>query len=87
MFSSKALFARIVLDTNSNPDGIDYPIPGNDDARRSIDLYCSLLNETIQNAKKEIPQSVVNDKEIKETKNDSITLETTKENKVDTKVN
>ena len=76
-----------VLDTNSNPDGIDYPIPGNDDARRSIDLYCSLLNETIQNAKKEIPQSVVNDKEIKETKNDSITLETTKENKVDTKVN
>ena len=76
-----------VLDTNSNPDGIDYPIPGNDDARRSIDLYCSILNETIQNAKKEIPQSVVNDKEIKETKNDSITLETTKENKVDTKVN
>ncbi len=76
-----------VLDTNSNPDGIDYPIPGNDDARRSIDLYCSLLNETIQNAKKEISQSVVNDKEIKETKNDSITLETTKENKVDTKVN
>ena len=31
-----------VLDTNSNPDGIDYPIPGNDDARRSIDLYCNL---------------------------------------------
>tara|TARA_B100000941_G_scaffold243876_1_gene187964 strand:- start:2218 stop:2898 length:681 start_codon:yes stop_codon:yes gene_type:complete len=40
-----------VLDTNSNPDGIDYPIPGNDDARRSIDLYCSLIKETIQNAK------------------------------------
>ena len=40
-----------VLDTNSNPDGIDYPIPGNDDARRSIDLYCSLKKETIQNAK------------------------------------
>ena len=40
-----------ILDTNSNPDGIDYPIPGNDDARRSIDLYCSLIKETIQNAK------------------------------------
>ena len=26
-----------ILDTNSNPDGIDFPIPGNDDARRSID--------------------------------------------------
>ena len=45
-----------ILDTNSNPDGIDFPIPGNDDARRSIDLYCSLLKETILNAKKEAPQ-------------------------------
>jgi len=42
-----------ILDTNSNPDGIDYPVPGNDDARRSIDLYCNLLKETIENAKKE----------------------------------
>ena len=46
-----------VLDTNSDPDGIDFPIPGNDDARRSIDLYCSLLKETINNAKKENPES------------------------------
>lgn len=29
-----------VLDTNSEPDGIDFPIPGNDDALRAIDLYC-----------------------------------------------
>ena len=27
-----------ILDSNSNPDGIDFPIPGNDDARRSIDF-------------------------------------------------
>ena len=39
-----------ILDTNSNPEGIDYPIPGNDDARRSIDLYCSLLKETVLDA-------------------------------------
>ena len=45
-----------ILDTNSDPAGIDFPIPGNDDARRSIDLYCSLLRETIQNAKKESPE-------------------------------
>merc|ERR1739848_891164 len=38
-----------ILDTNSNPEGIDFPIPGNDDARRSIDLYCSLIKETINN--------------------------------------
>ena len=40
-----------ILDSNSNPEGIDFPIPGNDDARRSIDLYCNLLLETINNAK------------------------------------
>ena len=43
-----------ILDSNSNPDGIDYPIPGNDDARRSIDLYCNLIKETIIDAKKSI---------------------------------
>ena len=45
-----------ILDSNSNPDGIDYPIPGNDDARRSIDLYCNLIKETIVTAKKEAPK-------------------------------
>jgi len=57
-----------ILDTNSNPDDIDFPIPGNDDARRSIDLYCSLLKETILNAKKEVSQNPVDDKEIVELK-------------------
>ena len=32
-----------VLDTNSSPDGITYPIPGNDDAARAIALYCDLV--------------------------------------------
>ena len=44
-----------ILDSNSNPDGIDFPIPGNDDARRAIDLYCNLIKETINNAKKAAP--------------------------------
>ena len=54
-----------VLDTNSNPDGIDFPIPGNDDARRSIDLYCSLIKDTINDAKnniKVIPDESQNEK-------------------------
>jgi len=57
-----------ILDSNSNPDGIDYPIPGNDDARRAIDLYCNLIKETIVSAKGSIP--IVEKKEIvkKETK-------------------
>ena len=46
-----------ILDSNSNPDGIDYPIPGNDDARRSIDLYCNLIKETILDAKKSTSSS------------------------------
>ena len=45
-----------ILDTNSDPEGIDFPIPGNDDARRSIDLYCDLIKKTIVNAKKETPK-------------------------------
>jgi len=47
-----------ILDSNSNPDGIDFPIPGNDDARRSIDLYCNLIKETIISAKKAAPVEV-----------------------------
>ena len=47
-----------VLDTNSDPTGINFPIPGNDDARRSIELYCNLIKETINNAKKELPNDI-----------------------------
>ncbi len=32
-----------VIDTNSKPDGIDFPVPGNDDATRAIRLYCDLI--------------------------------------------
>ena len=56
-----------VLDTNSDPTGINFPIPGNDDARRSIDLYCSLVKETIDNAKKNIPEDVKKNGEQKTT--------------------
>ena len=47
-----------ILDTNSDPEGINFPIPGNDDARRSIDLYCNLIKETVLNAKKESPETI-----------------------------
>ncbi|MGI9349977.1 MAG: 30S ribosomal protein S2 [Rhizobiaceae bacterium] len=32
-----------VLDSNSDPDNVDYPVPGNDDASRAIALYCDLI--------------------------------------------
>jgi small subunit ribosomal protein S2 len=36
-----------VLDTNSDPEGISYPIPGNDDAARAIQLYCDLVADSV----------------------------------------
>ena len=36
-----------ILDSNSSTDGVDFPIPGNDDASRAISLYCDLVSKTI----------------------------------------
>ena len=53
-----------VLDTNSDPTGINFPIPGNDDARRSINLYCDLLRNTIKDAEKFIDKNNSEEKKI-----------------------
>jgi small subunit ribosomal protein S2 len=36
-----------IVDTNCNPDGIDYPIPGNDDAIRAINLFASVVSSAV----------------------------------------
>jgi len=36
-----------ILDTNCDPDPIDFPIPGNDDAARALSLYCDLIAEAV----------------------------------------
>ena len=36
-----------ICDTNTNPSGVDYPIPGNDDALRAIALYCDLVAASV----------------------------------------
>jgi len=36
-----------IVDTNSDPDGIAFPIPGNDDAGRAITLYCDLMSKAV----------------------------------------
>ena len=36
-----------VIDSNSDPEGIAFPIPGNDDALRAIDTYCELINGAV----------------------------------------
>ena len=78
-----------ILDSNSNPDNIDYPIPGNDDARRAIDLYCNLIKETINSAKKSKPeseakkdqQSEINSKTIQELDREKLEKKFSKEDK------
>ena len=53
-----------IVDTNSNPTGIDYPIPGNDDARRAINLYCDLMKATVLDAQKHISKENTQDLKI-----------------------
>ena len=67
-----------IVDTNSNPTGINFPIPGNDDARRAINLYCDLIKQTILDAQKNISKIVSEDVTI-ETKKDEPKIETKKE--------
>ncbi len=55
-----------IVDTNSDPTGITFPIPGNDDARRAINLYCDLIKQTIIDAQKNIP--VIEEKDLKDEK-------------------
>ena len=78
-----------ILDSNSDPEGIDFPIPGNDDARRSIDLYCNLLLETINNAKKDLPKQTETLLKEKESRHEQKLNEDSKiiESKKDPKIN
>ena len=46
-----------IVDTNSDPTSINFPIPGNDDARRAINLYCDLIKKTILDAQKNITKT------------------------------
>jgi len=66
-----------IIDTNCDPEGITYPIPGNDDSTKSIKLYCNLVSQaaldgiSIQSQKvqeetqdkKEVPQKETSSKE------------------------
>jgi len=63
-----------ILDSNSDPDNIDFPIPGNDDARRAINLYCDLIKKTILDAKKNI--------KVEEKENDAVDNKKENKNKI-----
>jgi small subunit ribosomal protein S2 len=44
-----------IADTNADPDVIDYPIPGNDDAIRSVSVITRAISDTIEQARRELP--------------------------------
>ena len=44
-----------ILDSNSSPDGIAFPVPGNDDASRAIRLYCEAVAEAAQSGRSNEP--------------------------------
>ncbi len=45
-----------ITDTNADPDRIDYPIPGNDDAIRSVSLITRVMANTIDSARRQVPE-------------------------------
>ena len=52
-----------IVDTNSAPDGVDYLVPGNDDAIRSIQLYARAAADTITEGRGSIPEVIVESKD------------------------
>lgn len=51
---NKGISIVAICDTNANPEGIDYVIPGNDDARRAIELYCEVLGKGYQQGREQM---------------------------------
>ena len=64
-----------IIDTNSNPEGITYPIPGNDDSTKSIKLYCELISQAaldgISVQTKQFKKELTNDEEKLEVDNNA----------------
>ncbi len=55
-----------VVDTNCSPDGVDYIIPGNDDAMRAIDLYAALIADAVIEGRASLPEVVLGEDEFVE---------------------
>ena len=55
-----------VVDTNCSPDGVDYVVPGNDDAMRAIELYTSLIADAVLDGKASLPQVALGEDEFVE---------------------
>merc|ERR1711879_39397 len=65
MGEARRLGIKVVapLDTNCDPDVVDYPIPGNDDAIRSIQLFCNEMAEAMNEGKAALAEETGEDQE------------------------
>ena len=55
-----------VVDTNCSPDGVDYIVPGNDDAMRAIELYTALIADAVLDGKASLPEVALGEDEFVE---------------------
>ena len=55
-----------VVDTNCSPEGVDYVIPGNDDAMRAIELYAAMVADAVIDGKASLPEVVLGEDEFVE---------------------
>jgi len=55
-----------IVDTNCSPEGVDYIIPGNDDAMRAIELYAGLIADAVLEGKASLPEVVLGEDEFVE---------------------
>ncbi len=55
-----------VVDTNCSPDGVDYIIPGNDDAMRAIELYSGMVADAVLDGKASLPEVALGEDEFVE---------------------
>ena len=55
-----------VVDTNCSPDGVDYIVPGNDDAMRAIELYAGLIADAVLDGKASLPEVALGEDEFVE---------------------
>ena len=78
-----------IIDTNSNPEGITYPIPGNDDSAKSIKLYCELISQAaldgISVQTKQFKKELTNDEEKLEADNNAKNNKESKEIDIESK--
>ena len=55
-----------IVDTNCSPEGVDYVVPGNDDAMRAIELYAALIADAVIDGKTSVPEVALGEDEFVE---------------------